>query len=264
MRSKRLNIIFQIFGFLIFSVGILYLCQFFSVKLNEGFLSSECPYTTLTDGRIIYRCDTQTQAEKILDNIPENLPSSNDNVCIATNTFGSNYYTCYERPPQMVYDSNFGVYLPSDPILYEDTMPSVLEPNIDTACASFTANTAVAIKGIKSTEIISSVIHSIIFSTNVYVTNLSNISTQYCKATLTLTPNMSRFCTGNPNSIDSNITFFQGLPNSDYGGTSFSLNAMKVVVQTAINNLSNLSANIIYTSYNGMKCDSVNKFKVNV
>ena len=74
MKSKRLNIIFQIFGFLIFSVGILYLCQFFSVKLNEGFLSSECPYTRLTDGRVIYTCDSQTQAEKILDNIPENLP----------------------------------------------------------------------------------------------------------------------------------------------------------------------------------------------
>ena len=264
MRSKRLNIIFQIFGFLIFSVGILYLCQFFSVKLNEGFISDVCPNTKLTDGRIIYRCDTQTQAEKILDNIPENLPSSNDNVCIATNTFGSNYYTCYERPPPMVYDSNFGVYIPSDPILYEDTMPSVLEPNIDTACASFTANTALAIKGIKSTLLISSFIHSIIFSTIIYVTNLSNISAQNCKASLTLTERMSKFCTGDPNSIDSNITFFKGLPTYSYGGTSFSLNAMKTVVQTAIDNLSNLSANTIYTSYNGMKCDSINKFKVTV
>jgi hypothetical protein len=209
-------------------------------------------------------CDSDINAERIFDNIPANLPSSNDNVCITTTTFGSNYYTCYERPPPLVYDSNFGTYLPSDPILNDDRMPFVLEPDIDTTCASFTANTAQIIKGIKSTLLISSFINSIIISTGTYVTSLSNISSQKCERSLTLQPNMLRFCTGNANSIDSNITFFENLPGTAYGARSFSLNSMKDVVQTAINNLSNLSANTIYTSYNGMKCDSINKFKVNV
>ena len=263
MKSKRLNIILHVFGFLILSVGILYWCQFFSKKLNEGFLSTLCGTPEeLDDGRVMYLCDDKTNAETILADVDgTNFTASNDNVCIATLGFNNKYYTCYNRPPPMVYDSNFGVYQPSDPIEENDETPFLIAPNVTITCASYVANTSQVIKAIQSTVLIRDVIQNIKVSTTRFYNNLSNISTVKC-ATGTQFPNagMSNFCgisDCNVN-ITTTINFFNDLPTRKFvinGRESlYSLNDILTAVTSAVNELDNLSTNILYPAYNNMNC----------
>jgi hypothetical protein len=260
MRSKRLNIIVHIFGFLILSLGILYLCQFLSIKINEGFISTKCPSTVLSDGRTMYLCDTEINAISILTD-GANPIADTDGVCISTTTFGNNYFTCYDRPPGLVFDSDFGVYRKSNPILDEDTTPDIIAPNIDAACASFNLTTFQTIMGIKSTILIKNVVSNIILSTTVYKNMLNNISTKKCRF-----DDSTKLSLDICDEFSTTIAFFGNLPNTNYkvnGREAVdSLNGMLGVINTTINNLSNLSTYLIYSSFNGMKCDSISTYTV--
>ena len=260
MRSKRLNIIVHVFGFLILSVGILYLCQFMSTKINEGFQMADsgitCPQIKLSDNRNIYMCDNQSEADFIMSDIPKNLINSNDNVCVSTITFGSNYYTCYDRPPGLVYDSNYGVFQPADSFF--DRTASDIAPGIDVACAALTTNTTQVIMKIKSTVLIRNTLQNIITSTVIFANNLAEVSTLKCDINK-VEPNLSNVCSGDPNKINTfsnTITYFSTLQDYKINDDSYSLNDILGVVQTSLNTLVHLSANVLSPSYNGMKCDT--------
>lgn len=266
MRSKRLNIIVHVFGFLILSVGILYLCQFMSTKINEGFQSIDCPSIT-QDGRKIYLCDNQVQVDSALASDTSPFSSSNDNICISTTTFGNNYYTCYDRPPGQVYDSNFGVYRDVNPLIDDDPTPSMIAPNIDGACLAFNVNTIESIKAIRSTMYVRDIVNTAIVQITGYVTSLNAIYTNKCSPAAN--SNLSNLCDG-ANGIKATRDFFQALPASNYDVRTgvnnpllkYSLNTLSNTVRDSLNSLSNISANIVYNSFNGMNCDTNKKFAI--
>jgi hypothetical protein len=242
MKSKRLHIIIQIVGFLLCSVGILYICQFFTNTFEEGFQAtvagSSCSQIT-NAGRKVWMCDTDSDAIVVLNDISNNLTGSNDNVCIKYED-NPKYYTCYTQPPDRVYDDIYGVYRKSDPILDDDTMPTDLIPSIDSLCSSSNNIVPLIINGIRSTVGVIGKVRDVITITEGYATKITRYIDTYCQPRPRLS---AEVCT----LLNNNYTIFQQLPEN------MGLNLLIGDLTNTLNNLSNQSTNI-NTVYTGIKC----------
>jgi hypothetical protein len=255
MKPNKSHIILKIFGFLIFSIGILYICQFFTKTLEEGFSKTiegfAVPQELLPEGcqeiadagRNIILCPTETSAETVFKNVPKNLLKKYDNVCVAASQFSSIYYTCYTRPAPKIYNDKYGIYRDADPVADEDTMPNDLLPSIDTFCASYATNTTKVNRGIVSTATYLNTINDTISNTTKYKNDIVGLKTLYCNNPIPAS--MTRQC----NSI--NIAF-ESLNNM---AAATQLSAARNAVQTSLDSLSNISTQT-YSIYNGSKCQN--------
>ena len=253
MKPNKSYIILKIFGFLIFSIGILYICQFFTKTLEEGFsksvegfaIPSQCSEIT-NAGRKIILCPSEEYASIIFADMSNNLPGKYDNLCIGSGEFGTDYYTCYTRPGPKVYNCmNYGIYRDFDPTVDNDTMPSDLIPSIDTFCASYPTNTLKVNRGITSTTAVLNVINNTLTSTTQYKNEIGLLQTLCSSAA----PEINGPC--------SNInTAFQSLNSMT---AAQQLATAQTAVRTSLNSLSNISTQM-YSIYNGSKCESLPQY----
>jgi hypothetical protein len=252
MKSNRLYIILKIFGFLIISIGILFICQFFTKTLEEGFQASGAPSgpsipsqckITRDSGRKLILCPTENDALTVFNNMSNNLPEKYDNVCITNDKFLSNYYTCYTRPGQQVFNTTYGIYRDFDPKIDEDDLAFNLVPSIETFCASYYTNTQKIIKGIASTQAVVDNLSNIRLKTSLYSSALNNMINVYCMPPKAGMESICSVINTGYQSIFS-IPGSQGL-NSAYNASRASLNA-----------LSNMSTQT-YEMYNGSMCSRI-------
>ena len=262
-KPNKLHIIFKIFGFLIFSVGILYICQFFTQALEEGFQTTTVsppltgePLTYVTNtakctitydsGRNIILCPNSNAANLVFSRMKSTLVGDYDNVCITSADFSSNYYTCYTRPSQPVFNDLYGIFRPFDPQIDNDTMAEDLAPSIDTFCASYNTTTLKVNKAIASTQRIYDTITNTVYSTNIYTSILNNLIVTYCTAT---NEYMDKQCTN----LRAAYTYVRAVPNTT--GLAQARNAVK----DSLDSLSNISTKT-YSIYNGSKCNSLSQY----
>ena len=241
MKPNKSHIILKIFGFLIFSIGILYICQFFTKSLEEGFaIPPGCNVTYDSDRKLVL-CESVEKANMVFDDIAVNLPGKNDNVCVPYNSVSS-YYTCYTRPAQKVYNDVYGIYRDFDPVNDKDTMPEDLSPSIDIFCASYNANTVKVIRGISSTKAVLNNITKTVISTTIYKDLIRELKNSYCNP---VRPGMERAC---PyiTIADTSINNLQGASD---------LTVASNTVSASLNSLSNISTQM-FTLYNGSKCNT--------
>jgi len=247
MKSNRLHIIFKIFGFLIFSIGIFYVCFFVVTVLKKGTTEGFelCNVTGCSirrdSGRNLYLCESADAANLVFKNMSNNLPGAYDNVCITNNKLSSNYYTCYTRPAQRVFDNVYGVYRPFDPIVDNDTMAEDLEPSIDTFCASSNGNTQKIKQGIESTVAIYNILSDTYTKTGISISRFGRLIDEFCKPAR---PSMAITCSA----LCNNYSYFETMPEYQM------LEEAKSAVQTSLNALSNLSVQTA-SIYNGSKCN---------
>jgi hypothetical protein len=197
VKPNKIHIILKIFGFLVFSIGILYICQFFTQALNEGFQTNtispplsgasrdyiintaKCD-VTYESGRNLVLCPDSNAANLVFANMSNNLPCKYDNVCITSGEFSSNYYTCYTRPAQPVYNDKYGIFRDFDPVADEDTLALDIAPDIGAFCGAYTTNTVKVIRGITSTQTVYSKIVGGELSTAQYVSLIGGLITDKC------------------------------------------------------------------------------------
>ena len=260
MKPKKINIILKIIAFLVLSVGILYICQYFVKNLKEGFASSPVlSDDTLTniaavgcshirDGdRNIILCPNSNLANLIFQKMDVNLPGQYDNLCITSTEFSSNYYTCYTKPAPPVYNDTYGIYRTFDPIIDDDTMPFDLAPSINTFCASYATNTINVIKNIKSTQSIYNVLTSTKRSIDGYKITVNNLIFNNCNP-------------GNTTPIAcSNLSNMYNYLNdpSKYQD----LNTVRDAVKDSLDSLSNISTTT-YSLFNGSKCNNLAQYRL--
>lgn len=232
-------------------MGILYICQFLTETLEEGFatsIPSNC--NVIQDsGRKLVLCPTSNHADIVFQDIPNNLPGKYDNVCVGSGQFGTSYYTCYTRPGPPVFNYTYGIYRPFDQKVDDDTLPDDLIPSIDSFCASYNTNTLKVNRGIVSTANVLNAITAAVISTNIYQTELGVLKQIYCERNVS--NNMIVPC--------SNInTAFRSL--TDASLTS-NIIAASNIVQNSLNTLSNISTKT-YSIYNGSECQNINRYKI--
>ena len=262
-KPNRLHIIFKIFGFLIFSVGILYICQFFTHALEEGFQTSTVspPLTgealtyvtdtarctvTYDSGRNVILCPNSNAANLVFKRMTSTLVGDYDNVCITSADFSSNYYTCYTRPAPPVFNDLYGIFRPFDPVIDEDTMPSDIAPSIDTFCASYGTTTIKINKGITLTLSTYKSVNATIYSTTVYATILNSLINTYCGAT---SENMDTQCSN----LRTAYTYVTGVVDAT------GLRQAQAVVKDSLDSLSNMSTKT-YSMFNGSKCNTLSQY----
>jgi hypothetical protein len=259
MKPNRLHIILKIFGFLIFSIGILYICQFFTHALEEGFQVNTPPSqaaiknitdagctTTYDSGRNIILCPDSNAANTIFGNMAVNLAGTYDNVCITNRAFLSNYYTCYTRPAQPVYTHLSGISRPFHPEIHNDTLASHLLPSIDTMCASYNTTTLKINKGLASTQAVYTTVSTTLHSTTVYTTSINSLINNYCGPT---NQNMGVQCSN----LRTAYTYISGIP------TTTGLVQARDAVKASLDSLSNMSTTN-YSIYNGSKCNTLSAY----
>ena len=242
MKPNKLHIVFKIFGFLILSIGILYICQFFTKTFEEGFQSAPSSrYDNIANAkctlesdnnRDIILCPDTNAVDRIMKNISINLPKESDNVCILTGDPSKKYYTCYTRPIQQEFDETYGVYRDFDPIIDEDNLAFDLVPSIDTFCASYITNTTKINRGIQSTQMVYNRVVAIVISSTKYMNELSILKQRYCNPIL---PDMDDACNNISNSYDYLNTILNGSKDFENFGIA------KVAISNSINTLSNIS-----------------------
>jgi hypothetical protein len=259
MKSKRLPIILKIFTFLLFTIGILYICQYFNNCLTEGFQTTvvsktkEAPSLDPSTGcravfennRNLILCSGNAQAYTMLSasNMATYLPNSNDNLCVHQGDMtDSMYYTCYNRPAPMIFDALTGIYRASDPMVDDDETPDIIAPNIDVMCGSYSNATNSVKKSYTATIKIFRDISGYISSIISYSNSMSNVSTNNCK--FGHNQNYSEAC----KSIQDSIVFFRNLP------TSSKLTEVLQRTSNTIINLRDLSGNVT-SNYNGTLCE---------
>jgi hypothetical protein len=244
MKHNKLHMILKIFGFLVFSIGILYICQFFTKTLEEGFtttLPTECQEVQ-DSGRKIILCDSLTAGKAVfnLTNLSSILPGKNDNVCVGSVEFGTKYHTCFTRPGPPVYNDVYGIYRAFDPLVDNDTLPTDLLPSVDAFCTSYYTNALKINRGIVSTVAVLKVIRDTITGTSNYQNQIGALRVVHCENP---TGSMVDSCSNIMVAYDSLIntpTFTKLITASN-------------VVQTSLNDLSNISTKM-YSIYNGSKC----------
>lgn len=258
MKPNKLHIILKIFGFLILSIGILYICQFFTKTFEEGFQSATSARAInialagcsleKDNGRDIILCPDSNAVNTIFISTAVNLPNINDNVCVLTGDPSNKYYTCYTRPSQPIYNDKYGIYRDFDPIIDEDNLAFDLVPDIDTFCTSYMTNTVKINRGIQSTTMINNRILSINYSTNIYKNSLSQIQLNYCGNDL---PDMRDTCSN----ISNDYNYVNGLSES------LGLNTARTAVIDSLNTLSNISTKTfaLYGSF----CKESQKYNLN-
>jgi len=286
---KRFHIVLQIVGFLIASVGILFFCQYLSHALNnafetEGFQvaptadqTATCNLVLTGDptgqttesacsvkrndafGRTIYYCPREIDAIPLMDPSSFCLLNDNDTVCISSMNFGGNYYTCYRRPPQKVFDTTYGVWNKADFLLDHDTAPTDLAPNIDFVCAAYAGNTINVIKQLMSTIAVRNTIQNIIISTSKYSEKFDKFYTTFCGTNLKNTLNNGQLIC---DKFSEAKIFFAGLPDVPIVKDQ-TLNTISTATNYSVSSLSNVSTNIS-NSFKGFKCDTnlFNKYTV--
>jgi len=260
MKPKRINIILKIIAFLVLSLGILYICQYFVKNLKEGFASSPalsaaaltnittagCSHIRESDRNLIL-CPNSNAANLIFQRMDINLPGDYDNVCITSSEFSSNYYTCYTKPAQPVYNDKYGIYRKFDPIIDDDTMASDLVPSIDTFCASYATNTINVIKNLKSTQAIYDVLTTSKSTITSYNTTVNTLIFNNCKPGNT---------TGTACSNLSNMYTY--LTDES---RSRDLDNVMDAVKDSIDSLSNIST-ATYSLFNGSKCNNLQQYNL--
>jgi len=275
-------------GFLIASVGILFFCQYLSHTLNsafetEGFQivptadqTAACNLARTGDpsggtegactigkndqfGRNIYYCPSEIDAIPLMDPSSFCLLDDNDNVCISTTNFGGNYYTCYRRPPQKVFDNKYGVWQNADFLLDGDNAPSDLAPNIDFLCAAYVGNTMNVIKQLMSTIAVRNTVESVIISTSKYSEKFDKFYKTFCGTNLNIKLNNGALIC---NKFSLASTFFGEL-RSTIIIKNQSLNTISTATNYSVSSLSNVSTSISY-SFKGFNCDTnlFNKYSV--
>jgi len=247
MKPNKLHIILKIFGFLVFSIGILYICQFFTETLEEGFAIPRDCKEVQDSGRKLLLCASSNAANIVFDNT-SNLPGKYDNVCVGSGEFGTDYYTCYTRPGPPVYNDTYGIYRPFDPKVDNDTLPTDLLPSIDTFCSSYDTNTLKVNRGIASTLAVLNVIRDTGSNTIIYQNQVRTLKQLYCG-----TPNgkMVNTCS-NINVAYNSLTAPAATAN---------LTAASNAVQNSLNSLSNMSTQM-YSIYNGSRCQNLASYAI--
>jgi hypothetical protein len=248
MKSNRFHIILKIFGFLIISIGILFICQFFTKTLEEGFATQAQNITAAgcslvaDSGRNLILCPDSNAAFSLQGDLATNLPNEYDNICITNGRFSSNYYTCYTRPAAPVYNDTYGVYRDFDPTIDDDTAPFDLAPSIDSFCTSYDTNSAKVIRGLHSTIEIYGRLTSAVLTTNTNIARLNFLKQQYCNPVI---PGMEDECS----QLSASYQTISALPASQ------GLNAATAATSIALNSLSNLSTQI-FAEY-GSNCNKL-------
>ena len=250
MKPNKFHIILKIFGFLVFSIGILYICQFLTGALEEGFttddLPSECREVQ-DSGRKIILCDSLTAGQAIfkLSNVKSILPGKYDNVCVGSTEFGTKYHTCFTRPGPPVYNDVYGIYRDFDPDVDDDTLPTELLPSIDSFCTSYYTNTSKINRGIVSTVAVLKIISDTITGTATYQTQIAALKLVNCENP---TGKMVDSCS------NINIAY-----NSLINAPAFTnIITASNVVQNSLNDMSNMSTKM-YSIYNGSKCAALQR-----
>jgi len=245
-KPNKLHIILKMFGFLVFSIGILYICQFFNKSIEEGFLNTppRCVKIEGERGRTLMLCSTLRDGKDVLAKMSEYLPGSNDNLCIESEETPK-YFTCYTKPTQPVYNDVYGIYRPYDYLLDKDTMPQDLAPSIDSFCASYNINTVKIIRAISTAEAAYTGVQKTDTNFRKYINDVTTLKTLYC----------------NPNSPNPNITPTQ-CTNITTAFTTLNsilntsdLQTDKATLLQTIEVLKNMSTQI-YSVYDGSKCNT--------
>lgn len=247
-KPNKLHIILKIFGFLVFSIGILYICQFFSKSLLEGFVSLLPRCVEVTEsGRKILLCSTIQEAKTIFLDMKTTLPNKYDNVCVESEA-DPMYFTCYTRPAQPVYNDVYGVYRDFDPILDRDTMPEDLAPSIGAFCTSYGANTIKIIKNLSSIKTVSDNVAKTTRNLDGYINSLKDLAYTKCN----MAGGATTFPAGMEDECTSMITTYQTISNIK---NTSGISAASTMVSYSMSTLSNMSTQI-YSVYNGSKCDT--------
>jgi len=192
-------------------------------------------------GRNLYLCESADAANLVFKNMSNNLPGAYDNVCITNDEFSSNFYTCYTRPAQRVFDNIYGVYRPFDPVVDNDTMAEDLAPSITAFCGSSNGNTQKIKQGIESTMAIYSVLSETQLNTTVIIGRFNNLINEFCKPARA---SMAITCS----TLSTSYTYLNTLP--EYQAIAEAKSAVQRSLDI-LTSLSNQTANV----YNGTKCN---------
>lgn len=236
MYSKRVRLLVRIIGFLLCTIGLLYLSMVILGEMPEGFQAGMVgavdgcrPFNT--KDKTFFLCDADQQAQEQV----RLLVDSNDNFSGACYKTSEGYFTCYTRPSQKSYLQSEGVFVFEDP--NKDFLPASIESDVQNVCGDYGITYNKLNTLYLSTVTIGGVIQSSINNVKGATTRLRNISTTYCNTAIT-DPKLIEIC----KSLSSGIGIFNGLP--------VGLGVMSTTVSTAIANMNNISSTL-YRTYDG-------------
>lgn len=236
MYSKRVRLLVRIIGFLLCTIGLLYVSMVILGEMPEGFQGgmvgavAGCnPFNTRD--KTYFLCDSDQQAQEQV----RLLVDSNDIFSGACYKTTEGYFTCYTRPSQKSYLQSEGVFVYEDPS--KDFMPASIESDVQNVCGDYGVTYNKLNTLYLSTLTIGGVIQSSINTVKGATRRLDNISTMYCNNAIS-DPKLIKIC----ESLNSGIGIFNGLP--------VGLGVMSTTVSTAVGNMNNISTTL-YRTYDG-------------
>jgi len=276
MPSKKVTISQKIFIFLLLTVGIVFILLQVYRSVREGFQSTDdiaCERKEI-NGRKIFLCDTRDAALSQLINMRDdsfadvgvcyadiqydsNIAGySNFNFGIGASNLPTKFYTCFNRPPGLEFDTTNGTKIPISE--FDDLQPESGVNILKTNCAAYNGAFQTYFNSyIKTSSILGSV-NTIGFSNiSSGIGILSTISTQKCVSSddSTTTPsNPKGIYNTNSNvciTIRDGISRFVSISNDT---SPNSLSSLKSVLIESKNVLSNQMYTILKPAFLNSGC----------
>jgi hypothetical protein len=274
MPSKKVTISQKIFIFLLITVGIVFLLLQVYRSVREGFDNDiRCKILDLgasvsenggePAGRKTYVCETRDEALNQLMNMRDDSFNnyavcytdivitsntiSNGNFAIGGSNISTTFYTCFDRPPRLEFDTTTGTKLPIADM--DDQQPLTGVNTLQANCSAYNGAFQTYFNSyIKTSSILGSVntigYSNIASSINV----LSTVSSQKCKSGNPGTNTAVKIC----DSINDGITRFINISNDTTSPNS--LSNLKSVLIESKNVLSNQMYMILKPAFLNSGC----------
>ncbi len=162
-------------------------------------------------------------------------------VCYVKVIQGKDFYICYDRPPPIVYNSDYNIYESQSPL--DDPVPQQLQPLVQNACSSYQTTTSRLFKTFADTKGTKEKVDSGVTAMETVRANIQGVYNQYCSPTMPA---------GLKKQQCDIIAGFLG--NSTITTNINTLKDIQSTLATALTNLQAYYTNDIQRGFNGFGC----------
>lgn len=201
-RSQSVYRSSRLVGFLLLTVGIVYIVMRIYASFEEGFQTldaSTCRVTTDVQGMRVWLCGTKGDAVQLNLNectVPSECGADTtrlqkvDGLCYRSDPPYTSTFVCYDRPAPTVLDPVFGIK--ESIALEDDPAPDLHMTTYKTTCRSMPAAIRTLYNSFLSTNVLYKSVREEVTTLSMTAQNLSNLYSDYCSATAN--SNVQRVC----------------------------------------------------------------------